>query len=103
MVIANLDRREYLSMWSSNDFEMVDFIGKLLIGMIGTPPSPNRPKFHSFQGRWCGERVVGCYDLEEFEYWLDTRGDSIEHFKDRTHEFVCELRFAEMSGDLPRA
>ncbi len=92
MLIANIDRREYLSMWSSNDLEMVDFISKLLIGMIGTLPPPNRPKLHSFQGRWCGERVVGCYDLEEFEDWLLARGGSIEHYKDRTHEFVSEYK-----------
>ena len=90
MLIANIDRREYLYMLSSNEYELIDFVSKLLFGMTSTPPPPNHLKVHSFQSRWCAERVVGSYDLEQFERWLDGRGDSIEHYKDLTQEFVRE-------------
>lgn len=90
MVIGNLDRREYLSLSSSNDEQLFGFISAVLSGLISTPPPPNRPKLNSFQARWCAERVVGCYDLEEFEHWLDARGDSIKRYTDVTHQFVCE-------------
>jgi hypothetical protein len=105
MIIANLEKKEYMSLWSPNDFQTVEFMGKLLIGLIGTPPPPNKPKVHSFQGKWCGEKIVGCYDLDEFESWLLAHGDSIEHYRDRTYEFVVEyqMRFDEINGNIPRA
>lgn len=92
MLLANLDRKEFLNFESNNEAFLFDFISALLASLTSTPPPVTRPKLHSFQARWCGERVVGCWDLEEFMDWLTSRGDDINGFTNQTVEFMEEYQ-----------
>jgi hypothetical protein len=86
----------------SNMEKVFEFISAVLTELILTPSPPNSPKLHSFEARWCAERVVCCSDLEEFEHWLDARGDLIERYTDVTHQFVCEhkMKRGPLSGGV---
>lgn len=90
MIVANLDRREFLNFDGNDEDSLLNFISILLISLTSTPPL-NRPKLHSYQARWCAERVVACWDFEEFADWLAERGEMIDTYTNRTPEFVQEV------------
>lgn len=92
MILANLDRKEFVNLESNDEALLFDFVSALLVALTSTPPLATRPKLHSYQARWCAERVVGCYDLKEFMDWLASRGDDIDGFTNQTIEFMDEYQ-----------